>query len=93
MSTLGKVKGSYRATTLGKRFGVTLNTKSLQLLKGYDKIKFTFRNKHFYENPGQSKEAERGQLELLLSSQGCDISGKNVVEVGTGLADRLDVCK
>lgn len=77
----------------GKRFGVTLNTKSLQILKVCDKIKFTFKNKHFYENPGQSKEAERGQLELLLSSKGNDTSRTNVVEVDKGLADRLDVYK
>lgn len=70
-------KGIGRATALGKRLGVTVNTVT-QLLKGCDKIKFTFRNQYFCENPGQSKEGERGQLEPL-SSQGDDIHRTNVV--------------
>ena len=64
-------------------------TKSLQLLKGCDKTKFTFKNKHFCQKPGHSKEAERAQV--LLSSKGNDASRMDVVEVSTRLADRLDV--
>lgn len=64
-------------------------TKSLQLLKGCAKTKFTFENKHFYENLGHSKEVERGQI--LLPFNGDDESRTDVVEVSTGLADRLDV--